>query len=156
MDFILQNQFYILLGILILGFAVIGKFFRDLSRKVDILFGGDADVGEDVKKNFIQRLAKTETKLAEFEPRLKLVEEISKVSVQKIGFLRFNPFSDTGGDNSFVLALLDRNNNGVLITSLYLREKMRLYAKKVEDGQTQQQLSVEEEKVLKEAIDSNF
>lgn len=155
MQFITQNQLFILLGtigVLILGFAVFGVLFYGLKKKVGVLFGGAKNKETDLQRNLIGRTAKTETKLQELEPRLEVVEAISKVSVQKVGFLRFNPFNDTGGDNSFVLVLLDRENNGVLLTSLYMREGVRTYAKKVEGGETRQPLSEEEKRVLDETI----
>ena len=74
------------------------------------------------------------------------------MSVQKVGFLRFNPFQDTGGDNSFALALLDRENNGVILSSFYTREGVRIYAKQIENGASRQALSDEEKKVLEEAL----
>lgn len=151
MSIALENQFFVLLGLILLASGLLGWFLLDVRRRVAILFG-DGGKGGDLQKDIIRRLARTEAKLEEIEPRLNLVEEISKVSVQKVGFLRFNPFTDTGGDNSFILAMLDRKNNGVILTSLYTREGMRIYAKRVEEGKTKQQLSEEEHKVLEETI----
>lgn len=54
--------------------------------------------------------------------------------VQKIGLVRYNPFSDTGGNQSFVLSLLDGRNNGFVITSLHSRESTRIFAKPVKEG----------------------
>ena len=152
MNFIFQNQFFVLLGLLAAGFAVIGWFLRDFHHKMKKLFGGGSKGGGDLNNDLLRRVVKLETTLEEIEPRIKFTEEISRVSIQKTGFLRFNPFHDTGGDNSFVLVLLDYENNGVVITSLYLREGIRLYAKRVERGGTKQQLSEEEKKILEETI----
>lgn len=153
MNLIPQYQFFILLGLLAAGFGIGAWFFIDLQKKVKTLFGGEAAENEkDLLKNLARRVSKNEAKLEELEPRLKLVEEISKISVQKVGFLRFNPFNDTGGDQSFIAVWLDRKNNGLMISSLYMREGVRLYAKKVEDGKTKQQLSEEEKKLLEETI----
>lgn len=149
MSTILENQFFVLLGLILLASGLLGWFLFDVRRKVAILFG-DGSKGGDLQKDLIRRLARTEANLEEIEPRLNLVEEISKVSVQKVGFLRFNPFDDTGGDNSFILAMLDRKNEGILLTSLYSRGGMRIYAKRVEKGKTKQQLSEEEHKILEE------
>lgn len=147
-----DQQFFILLGLIIVLSGIAGWFLFDLKKKVGILFGGGDKKGGDLQKDLVRRIARTEAKLEEIEPRLNLVEEISKVSVQKVGFLRFNPFNDTGGDNSFILAMLDRKNNGVILTSLYTRDGMRIYAKHVEEGKTKQQLSEEEHGVLEETI----
>src|SRR3989338_7271470 len=155
MQFIIQNQLFLLLGtigVLVLGFAVFGALFYGLNKKVAILFGGVKNKEIDLQKNLVGRIATAEIRLREMEPRLAVVEAISKISVQKVGFTRFNPFNDTGGDNSFVVVLLDRESNGILLTSLYMREGVRMYAKKVEAGETRQQLSEEEKRVLVETI----
>jgi hypothetical protein len=72
--------------------------------------------------------------------------------IQKIGLLRFNPFKDTGGDQSFILSLTDGNDTGVVISGLYSRSGTRWYAKKVANGAgVDNELSEEEKKVIKEA-----
>lgn len=75
-----------------------------------------------------------------------------KLHIQKIGLLRFNPFKDTGGDQSFILSLVDGNNTGVVISGLYSRSGTRWYAKQVRNGKgVEHQLSDEEQKALQEA-----
>lgn len=54
--------------------------------------------------------------------------------IQKVGLVRYNPFSDTGGNQSFVLALLDGQGTGIIITSLHSREATRVFAKPVREG----------------------
>lgn len=77
----------------------------------------------------------------------------NKKHFQKIGFMRYNPFTDTGGDQSFSLSLLDEKGDGIVISSLHSRENTRLYAKKVVSGQVQgQATSKEEQQVIKEAL----
>jgi hypothetical protein len=153
MNFIFENMLFILAGLMFLGFGISGWFLFVLAKKIKILFGGQISQDEaGFQKDLIRRLSKAEAKLEEFEPRIDLLEEISKISVQKVGFLRFNPFQDIGGDASFVLVMLNRQNDGVIITSLYMREGIRIYAKKVEAGKTKQRLSQEEEKVLQETL----
>jgi hypothetical protein len=78
------------------------------------------------------------------------IEKEGKLHVQKIGLLRFNPFKDTGGDQSFILSLVDGNNTGVIISALYSRSGTRWYAKKVSEGKgIEYDLSDEEKQVLK-------
>lgn len=72
--------------------------------------------------------------------------------IQKVGLLRFNPFKDTGGDQSFILALVDAHNTGVIISSLHTRTGTRWYAKHVVNGKgTEHELTHEEENALKSA-----
>ena len=69
-----------------------------------------------------------------------LKEEIDKlktdglVHLQKVGLIRYNPFSETGGNQSFVLALLDGKDSGLVITSLHSREATRVFTKPVKNG----------------------
>jgi hypothetical protein len=85
----------------------------------------------------------------------KLKKEISenKKHLQRLGFKRYNPFTDTGGDQSFTTVLLDDLGDGIMISSLHSRENTRLYAKKVAGGKVSNQtLSSEEQEVIKQAL----
>lgn len=80
------------------------------------------------------------------------IEKDQITCIQKIGLLRFNPFKDTGGDQSFILALIDANNSGIVISGLYSRAGTRWYAKRVIKGQgVEHELSDEEKQAIKEA-----
>jgi hypothetical protein len=80
------------------------------------------------------------------------IEKEGLLHIQKIGLIRFNPFKDTGGDQSFVLSLIDGNDNGALISGLYSRSGTRWYAKKVVNGKgVEHELTEEEKRALKEA-----
>jgi len=84
--------------------------------------------------------------------KIEILENDSLGYLQKMGFLRFNPFADTGGDQSFILSLLDDQNNGVLISSLHSRGTTRIYAKQVKAGKGKGfALSEEEKKVISQA-----
>jgi len=70
--------------------------------------------------------------------------------LQRIGIVRFNPFSDTGGSQSFTMAILDREDNGVVMTSLYARTGNRWYIKYIKAGVGQDvELSKEEKAAIK-------
>ena len=71
-----------------------------------------------------------------------------RFSIQKKGIIRFNPFSEVGGDQSFSLALLDGNDDGLVITSFYTREGNRVYGKPIKNGKSQYALSQEEIKAI--------
>lgn len=95
--------------------------------------------------------------LKQFEELKKKVENISqnsKTSIQKVGMVRYNPFSDVGSDQSFSIALLDGDNNGIVITSLFSRDGNRVYGKPVKNGQSEYSLSGEEKKAIEKATKS--
>lgn len=86
--------------------------------------------------------------------QLKESEEQSvrvKNAIQKIGLVRFNPFGDTGGDQSFALCLLDGRDSGIVILSLHLREGTRVYVKRIKEGKSRYELSKEEKQAIDEA-----
>lgn len=76
---------------------------------------------------------------------------IATKSLQKTAVVRFNPFRNTGGDQSFVLALLDNHDTGFLLTSIHSREGTRVYVKPVQYGNSEYTLSTEEQEALKQA-----
>ncbi|MEK9207565.1 MAG: DUF4446 family protein [Patescibacteria group bacterium] len=80
------------------------------------------------------------------------IDSEGQFHIQKVGLLRFNPFKDTGGDQSFILSLVDKNDTGVIISGLYSRSGLRWYAKKIIHGKgVDYELSDEEKKALEEA-----
>jgi len=102
--------------------------------------------------NYIEELEKKIEKLSQHIHDLKKQQ---KLNVQKVGIIRFNPFSDVGSDQSFSLALLDEDDNGVVITSLYTREENRVYGKPIKNGQSEYSLSDEEKKAIEKAKSPN-
>ena len=83
----------------------------------------------------------------------KLDKDFEK-SIQKVGIIRYNAYKDTGSDLSFTLALLDENNNGVVLNGIYSREMSNIYAKPIENGKSTYTLSDEEQKAIERAINS--
>lgn len=79
------------------------------------------------------------------------LEEKGLLHIQKIGFVRFNPFNETGGDHSFSLAVLDASDTGFVLTALHTRERTRLYAKAICTGKGEHDLSKEELQAIKKA-----
>lgn len=86
-----------------------------------------------------------------FEDRLAMTESQLRSAVAGVALVRYNAFRETGSDLSFSLALLDRDLNGVVLTSLFGRDESRCYGKLVEQGQSSHLLSEEEARALEEA-----
>ena len=151
---IFDSQFAVVMGFLLAGFGAGIFFMWKMHKKIAVLFGssigGGADGEEKLEHNLVRRMTQLELRADENDPRMDVLEAIAKISVQKVGFARFNPFQDTGGDNSFVVALLDGEKNGIILSSLYTRDGVRIFAKKIERGRTRYPLIDEEKKVLDE------
>lgn len=73
------------------------------------------------------------------------VNVLAQKSIHRVGMVRFNPFKDIGGDQSFSLALLDGKNSGVILSSLHTREGTRIYIKPVQKGVAEKYPFTEEE-----------
>jgi N-methylhydantoinase A/oxoprolinase/acetone carboxylase beta subunit len=102
-------------------------------------------------ENLKEILAQFKELKKNFEKISKEIEKLKKenqFSLQKIGILRFNPFKEVGGNQSFSLAILDGNDDGVVITSLFTREGNRVYGKPIKKGQSEHLLTEEEKKAI--------
>ena len=73
-------------------------------------------------------------------------------TIQKIGFIKYNAFENIGNDLSFALTLLDGNNNGICISSIYGRNESRIFSKPIVKGKSLVSLSQEELESLNEAL----
>lgn len=112
--------------------------------------------GEDLKsilEELLKKMAVGEKRANELTKKVGVLETDGVFHIQKVGLVRFNPFEETGGDQSFTLALLDGGENGVVVSSLYRREETRVYAKPVKKGKgTNYELSDEEQEAIKRAV----
>ncbi len=114
------------------------------------IFNKDKKEPEGLKE-ILTRLEGLKVEFEKISEELKSIKKENKFSVQKVGVLRYNPFSGQGGDQSFTVALLDANNDGVVITSIYGREGSRVYAKPINKGVSEYALSNEEKKAMEKA-----
>jgi len=104
-------------------------------------------------KELVSELKKLDKNLSSLKERLDNLENQSRFFIQKVGMVRFNPFEGGGGDQSFSLAILDKHDNGFVVTNLYnnLSEQNRIYAKPIQKGKSSYSLSDEERKAIAEA-----
>ncbi|MGC8487014.1 MAG: DUF4446 family protein [Clostridia bacterium] len=91
---------------------------------------------------------KAEARVRELEERLMLLEQGLETALTQVGVVRFNPFSDTGSDLSFAVALLNHRASGVVFTGLWGREEVRVYAKEIQNGDSRYALSQEERQAV--------
>lgn len=156
-----MDTFIILLiasGIVVLVLAVLNVFLLFYSYKINKKFDLLLEKGKlkNLKEVLFKQIDKTKNQeeiINGIIARVKNLENISERSFQKIGVVRFNPFNNLGGNQSFVIALLDGQNNGFVISSLFIKEGNRVYAKAIKDGKSEHPLSDEEQEALKRAFD---
>lgn len=135
------------LGILTYLFWQISSHYNNLTR--NFTEKSLKHILEDIMHN-MQTLHHDTTQM---HTKLTTLQKESSMHIQKVGLLRFNPFKDTGGDQSFILALLDGNTNGVVISGLYSRSGTRWYAKRIVSGKgVEYELSDEEKRAIQQAV----
>ncbi len=145
-----------ILGICALLFVLLAlcawRLVRIEHRTKAFFLGKNAQDLEGVMILLKDEVSDTRESLRALETHLKSVDARLLRSIQYVGMIRFNPFKDAGGDQSFALALLDEAHNGMVISSLYSREGVRVYAKPLEAGKSSYSLSEEEAEAMRRAL----
>ena len=150
MPFIVQ---VIALGIFFVWLGVVTYILFQIRSHYNKLADGTSSRSlKVILEEILSDVQLTKKDIVNLKNRCDTIEKDGVLHLQKIGLLRFNPFNDTGGDQSFILALLDGNNTGVIISSLYARSGARWYAKRITNGKAvEHTLSEDEKKAIKEA-----
>lgn len=141
----------------IIWLATLTVFFWQISSHYNNLTRGiSTKTLKSILEHLLLQIETAEQKLVFLQEKCDRLEKDGLLHIQKIGLLRFNPFKDTGGDQSFIVALIDAHETGIVISGLYSRTGTRWYTKRVEKGKgVDHILSDEEKKAIKEAKTSN-
>jgi hypothetical protein len=126
---------------------------RRLGRRLDALTRGED--GRDltaVLDAHLDKVFAVSSEVDELTVRTAVAEANLRRSFQRIALVRFNPFEDTGGNQSFALALVDANGDGLVLSSLHSRTGTRVYAKSLVGGRSEAALSEEETQAVRDAM----
>ena len=145
----LEIAFFVFIGIVILIDAIwvivtekrlkrffLGKKANDLEDTIVVLEDDIAEL-KKAKENIEKDIVTINTKL--------------KKSIRGLETVRFNPFPDQGSNQSFAIGMLNEENNGLVLSSLYSRERMSIFAKPIKNGKSEYELTTEEKEVLEKA-----
>jgi len=116
-----------------------------------LLGGGGAERASQRITSLEGAAVSAERELAAQGARIAALEKVAQSETPRIGFLRYNAFADVGSDQSYALALLNRDGDGVVLSSIYSREETRTYGKSVLKYQTSQEASAEERDAIAKA-----
>lgn len=145
---------FLLIALLLVTVAALALRLRRATRRYrELVSGVDAGSLKDVVEAHIARVSRAVVRMDEIEELHRSFKNASTGGLRHIGLVRFNPFDDTGSDQSFALALLDDRRDGVVLSSLHGRNTTRLYAKPVADGGSRHALSEEEERAIRLAVE---
>ena len=150
---------YIIIGlsvIVILLFIIVlvqGKAINNIeSRYKKMMRGTSTQNLEELIINNLDSINESEEKSKECLKEIEDLKKKTKSCVQKIAITRYKAFEDIGSDLSFSIAMLDENNDGLILTGIFGRNESTTYAKPVDKGISRYDLSEEELDVLNEAI----
>lgn len=141
-------SFCIFLSIISLFLSIISLIkSKRVNNDLKILFSGkNAQDLESIILKQSDEIAEIDKEIQDLFEISNKIHSLSQKSIHKFGIIRFNPFKDIGGDQSFAIALLDGKDSGITISSLHTREGTRIYAKPVEKGNSEIYTLTEEEK----------
>lgn len=148
----LDNQIVIYVVLFVSVLAMAWMFIVE-KRLRSLLSGKNGKSLEDTILNLKDRLEKLEGEKSEIKKYLATAEKRLRRSVQGIETVRFNPWKGTGsgGNQSFATAMINEDGNGVVISSIYSRERVSVYAKPILENSSPYELSDEEREAVKKA-----
>lgn len=138
-------------GIFFVWLLILTYFFWQMYAHYDRLTKGVSSKNlKSILEEVLSRMDEHKKDIASLQEYCNNLNKESLSHIKKIGLNRFNPFKDTGGDQSFILSLTDTSDSGIIISALYSRSGTRWYAKKIKNGKGEEiELSDDEKKTLK-------
>lgn len=138
--------------LLLISTATLGYFVNRLSNRIKRLTTGTNGKNlEDAVYQLMDDHLIFQNRIERSEEATGRIDREMKSSLRGIATIRFNAFSDVGGKQSFATALVGEDGTGVVISSIYTRDRMNVYAKPIVDFSSEYELSNEESRALKEA-----
>jgi len=140
--------------IYILGGLVIFVLFWMITienRLKKFFAGKDAQSLESLMTDISDKVDNLKDTQEHINKHLVLVDKRLDKSIRRVETIRFNPFVDAGSNQSFAMSFLNDEGDGVIISSLYARDRMSIFAKPITGGKSEFELTTEEKEVLKKS-----
>jgi hypothetical protein len=142
----------ILIYILALVICILLVWIGLLEHRLGKVFsGGKAKDLEGVMGEISKQMKNLKETQEAINEHLVTVDNRLDKSIRRVETIRFNPFEDAGSNQSFALSFLNDEGDGVIMSSLYARDRMSIFAKPIKAGTSEFELSVEEKEVLKKS-----
>ncbi len=143
----------ILLVLVIWNLVLTGFFWASWRHYRRLVKGVGKENLQKLMDKILKQIKEQQLESKEAKEFLRALTNKGESNYQKMGLVRFNPFAEMGGNQSFSFALLDGYDSGFLITSLHGRSLTRLYVKRVKQGKpVDGKLSKEEELAIKQVV----
>ncbi len=132
--------------------VILARRTRQLDARLKgITRGSDGRSLEAILDAHLEKVFALSRELTDVSARTAILEAAQRRSFQRVGLIRYNPFEETGGNQSFALALLDAAGDGWVLSSLHARAGTRVYAKEIRAGRAEAGLSAEETAAIAQA-----
>ncbi len=146
MPYMLSGIFVLILVLFTLVIILFLKL-KKINQATQLFFAGKNGKDlEEVMATQYKLISKNEKDIKELFDGYEKIFNIAAKGIQKVGVVRYNPFRDMGGNQSFSIAMLDRNNSGLIISTLATRDGVRVFSKSIIDGDCTEFPLLEEEK----------
>lgn len=146
----------IIVIILIILVIVLLKATTKLENKYrKLMRGGNNKNLEDLVISYFDKVDEVKQQSDSLKETYFNIDKRIKGCLQKVSMIRYRAFENVGSDLSYSIALLNYDNDGAVLTSIYGRNESTAYAKPIDKGISRYDLSQEEEQVLKDAISKN-
>jgi hypothetical protein len=159
LEFIEYNSTYFIIGlsaaliiVIILYIAQIREYHKHKERYDSLTRGLSGANIEDLFLKINSELSSLNRDINLLDDNMEALETRLTFTIQKMGFVRYNAFADTGSDLSFSITLLDAYNNGFVLTSIYGRDQAVMFAKPIQNANCNVPLSPEEMAAINRAL----
>lgn len=146
-----QNLIYLIGFLIILVIGLIAMLVKMNNRLNKLLEGKNAKTLEDTLIQIIDEIKRMNGAQITTDSLIKDINKRLKTSLTGVGIVRFNPFAHSGGNQSFAIAMLNEHGTGVIISTLYGREKTSIFAKPISKFKSEFELTKEESEALEKA-----
>ena len=134
---------FVILIIIIIYISYLHKNYLKFMRKI-----GNGNNLDEMLKQYLNDVAGIKQDNSEIKAYYTKLDYDIGSSIHKVGLVRFNAFQNVGSDLSFAIALLDRDNNGIVLNGIYGFDSSNIYAKPIKNGKSTYQLSEEEKEAI--------
>lgn len=141
-----------LVVLLLLGCLMLLVHVRRMQRRIHGMTRGVAGNLEEMLGKHLDTVQGTSRRMDVLEQTVAVLQSQMPACLRHAHLIRYDAFEDVGGEQSFSLALLDAQGSGLVLTSVYSRNDVRVYAKAIQDGRASHALSQDEERLLHQAI----
>jgi hypothetical protein len=156
---LLRENNELILGVMLIVVAILciltlwmslrlSKLNRVYNRLTRGTSGGNL---EEILQGYMDDVRSVSRRMDTLETELTRQGQVQLTCLQQVGLVRFDAFEDVGGEQSFAFALLDAQRNGIVVSSVFSRTDVRVYAKAIRKGQPSHPLTREEQQAMQQA-----